>query len=111
MFSLAFGGLINPVELAVFAFLLLGLTVLFSFHYLFVYYILQPFTVDGTLSSPLFKFVNYALYFISYVQLQLGDELAGWQYSAIVGVAAIIYLIVGVFIIQNKAPNTFVIKK
>lgn len=110
MFSLAFGGLINPVELAVFAFLLLGLTVLFSFHYLFVYYILQPFTVDGTLSSPLFKFVNYALYFISYVQLQLGDELAGWQYSAIVGVAAIIYLIVGLLVIQKKAPKTFVIK-
>ncbi|HFR3406476.1 TPA: hypothetical protein ACHU7N_001775 [Streptococcus suis] len=46
------------------ALLLLSLTALFSFHDLFIYYILQPFTKDMEVVNPVYKFLSGALYWV-----------------------------------------------
>nr|WP_313095616.1 hypothetical protein [Streptococcus parasuis] len=45
--------------------LLISLTALFSFHDLFIYYILQPFTKDMEVINPVYKFLSGALYWVA----------------------------------------------
>lgn len=88
--------------------LLIGLTALFSFHELFIYYILQPFTGDMQVVNPLYRVVSGALYWIAYINSQI--KVAGMTYVVIVSTACIIYALVGYFVIMKKAPSTFRIK-
>lgn len=88
--------------------LLIGLTALFSFHELFIYYILQPFTGDMQVVNPLYRIVSGALYWIAYINSRI--KVAGMTYVVIVSTACIIYAIIGYFVIVKKAPDTFRIK-
>lgn len=89
----------------------LSLGLLFSFHYLFVYYILQPFTVDGSVKNPIFKMIDYIFYLIAYFQLQLGDNLGINLYPVIIISVALIYVALGTLAIYRYAPKTFKIRK
>lgn len=101
------GGL-NGQFFLVLALLLVALTALFSFHELFAYYLLQPFTGDMEVVSPLYRIVSGALYWVSYMNMQI--KVAGMTYVVIVSVACLIYVVVGYVVINLKAPQTFRIK-
>ncbi|MGC6767085.1 hypothetical protein ACYSNR_05085 [Enterococcus sp. LJL128] len=94
--------------LAVLALLLAALAALFSFHELFIYYLLQPFTGDMSVVSPLYKIITGVFYWIAYANLQL--RFTGFYYAVIVSVLCLIYVGVGFVIIYRKAPKTFRIK-
>ncbi|HFU4026410.1 TPA: hypothetical protein ACGO0F_002167, partial [Streptococcus suis] len=87
------------------ALLLLSLTALFSFHDLFIYYILQPFTKDMEVVNPVYKFLSGALYWVAYLntQLNLGSHL----YILLISLAMIAYVSIGYWILLKKAPRTF----
>lgn len=53
------------------ALLLISLTALFSFHDLFIYYILQPFTKDMEVINPVYKFLSGALYWVAYLNIKV----------------------------------------
>jgi hypothetical protein len=84
---------------------LLGLVLFFSFHELFMYYLLQPFTADMNVVSPLYKFVYGAMYWVSWMILR--SNLQGYGYAIVIGAAALVYVAVGTVIIYFKAPQTF----
>ncbi|MFT8845017.1 MAG: ABC transporter ATP-binding protein [Schleiferilactobacillus harbinensis] len=84
---------------------LLGLVLFFSFHELFMYYLLQPFTADMNVVSPLYKFVYGAMYWVSWMVLR--SNLQGYGYAIVIGAAALVYVAVGTVIIYFKAPQTF----
>ncbi|HFH9840415.1 TPA: hypothetical protein ACGONB_002054 [Streptococcus suis] len=90
------------------ALLLLSLTALFSFHDLFIYYILQPFTKDMEVVNPVYKFLSGALYWVAYLntQLNLGSHL----YILLISLAMIAYVSIGYWILLKKAPQTFRLK-
>lgn len=90
------------------ALLLLSLTALFSFHDLFIYYILQPFTKDMEVSNPLYKFLSGALYWVAYLNTQL--DLGSHTYILLVSLAMIAYVSIGYWILLKKAPQTFRLK-
>lgn len=90
-------------------FCLLSLTLLFSFHELFIYYLLQPFTRDMKVINPLYKGVSAGFYLIAYTNVRL--DFTGMKYVFILSVISLLYVIVGMFIIINKAPKTFRIKE
>ncbi len=90
------------------ALLLLSLTALFSFHDLFIYYILQPFTKDMDVSNPLYKFLSGALYWVAYLNTQL--DLGSHTYILLVSLAMIAYVSIGYWILLKKAPQTFRLK-
>ncbi|MDW8650238.1 hypothetical protein Q7V74_07675 [Streptococcus suis] len=90
------------------ALLLLSLTALFSFHDLFIYYILQPFTKDMDVSNPLYKFLSGALYWVAYLNIKL--ELGSHTYILLVSLAMIAYVSIGYWILLKKAPQTFRLK-
>ncbi|MCK4028097.1 hypothetical protein HCC70_07085 [Streptococcus suis] len=90
------------------ALLLLSLTALFSFHDLFIYYILQPFTKDMEVVNPVYKFLSGALYWVAYLNTQL--DLGSHLYILLISLAMIAYVSIGYWILLKKAPRTFRLK-
>ena len=88
--------------------LLISLTALFSFHDLFIYYILQPFTKDMEVVNPVYKFLSGALYWVAYLNIKL--DLGSHLYILLISIAMITYVSIGYWILLNKAPQTFRLK-
>ena len=90
------------------ALLLISLTALFSFHDLFIYYILQPFTKDMEVINPVYKFLSGALYWVAYLNIKL--DLGSHLYVLLISLAMIAYVSIGYWILLKKAPQTFRLK-
>ena len=90
------------------ALLLISLTALFSFHDLFIYYILQPFTKDMEVINPVYKFLSGALYWVAYLNIKL--DLGSHLYILLISLAMIAYVGIGYWILLKKAPQTFRLK-
>ena len=88
--------------------LLISLTALFSFHDLFIYYILQPFTKDMEVINPVYKFLSGALYWVAYLNIKL--DLGSHLYILLISLAMIAYVSIGYWILLKKAPQTFRLK-
>lgn len=84
---------------------LLGLVLLFSFHELFVYYLLQPFTADMTVVSPLYRIIYGGMYWVAWSFTQF--HLAGYGYAIAIGLIALAYVGIGTIAIYFRAPQTF----
>ncbi|HEL2279222.1 TPA: hypothetical protein TZI89_001733 [Streptococcus suis] len=91
------------------ALLLLSLTALFSFHDLFIYYILQPFTKDMEVVNPVYKFLSGALYWVAYLNIKL--DIGSHLYILLISLAMIAYVSIGYWILLKKAPQTFRLKE
>ena len=87
---------------------LISLTALFSFHDLFIYYILQPFTKDMEVINPVYKFLSGALYWVAYLNIKL--DLGSHLYVLLISLAMIAYVSIGYWILLKKAPQTFRLK-
>ncbi|HFI0562707.1 TPA: hypothetical protein ACGO35_000386 [Streptococcus suis] len=90
------------------ALLLISLTALFSFHDLFIYYILQPFTKDMEVVNPVYKFLSGALYWVAYLNIKL--DIGSHLYILLISIAMIAYVSIGYWILLKKAPQTFRLK-
>ena len=90
------------------ALLLISLTALFSFHDLFIYYILQPFTKDMEVVNPVYKFLSGALYWVAYLNIKL--DLGSHLYILLISLAMIAYVSICYWILLKKAPQTFRLK-
>lgn len=88
--------------------LLTALNALFSFHDLFIYYILQPFTKDMEVVNPVYKILSGALYWVAYINTQI--RVASITYVIGISVVLLIYVTVGYFILLKRAPKTFALK-
>ncbi|MBF0779147.1 hypothetical protein [Streptococcus cuniculi] len=90
------------------AYLILSITVLFSFHDLFIYYILQPFTKDMDIVNPLYRILSGALYWLAYLNTQLKIESPLYILGLSIGIS--LYVGIGYLILLKKAPKTFRLK-
>ncbi|MGT2755077.1 hypothetical protein [Streptococcus ovis] len=90
------------------ALLLSSLTALLSFHDLFIYYVLQPFTKDMEVVNPLYKILSGATYWAAYLSSQL--DVDSLHYAYIISGALLLYVGVGYLILLKQAPKTFVLK-
>ncbi|HFI0422528.1 TPA: hypothetical protein ACGOZW_000945 [Streptococcus suis] len=98
-----------PIEtILLTALLLISLTALFSFHDLFIYYILQPFTKDMEVVNPVYKFLSGALYWVAYLNIKL--DIGSHLYILLISLAMIAYVSIGYWILLKKAPQTFRLK-
>ncbi|MHC5248748.1 hypothetical protein [Enterococcus sp. LJL90] len=88
--------------------LLVALGFLFSFHELFIYYLIQPFTVDMTVKSPLYKVITWVFYYFAYMNTQI--RFTGFLYVIGISVICLLYVAIGLVIIYRVAPRTFKIK-
>ncbi len=83
--------------------------IFFSFHDLFIYYIIQPYTADMSTKSKLFSFIQMGVYYISYMNVQL-TKVNIRIYMVIVIAATLVYFVVGLLAINKFCPKTFKLK-
>lgn len=88
--------------------IMLSLTLLFSFHELFIYYILQPFTTNFQVVNPVYKWVNGLFYIFAFINLQI--DSAGMIYAVSLAGVSLLYVIIGSIVISRVAPKTFKLK-
>ncbi|BCN29742.1 hypothetical protein [Anaeromicropila herbilytica] len=84
------------------------LSLFFTIHHLFLYYILQPYTTELEVKNPLFTIINGVTYFLSYICLQI-HVAPVWLLSAALG-ATVVYIIVALVLVYLYASKTFVVK-
>ena len=88
--------------------MLVALTVFFTIHYLFMYYIFQPYTSSMEVKNPFYNMVNFVIYILAYVSLQTDAPATG--FLPVLIIAAFIYAGVAMILIYKKAPQTFRVK-
>lgn len=86
--------------------ILLG--VFFSVHYIFVYYILQPFTTDLKTKNPLYNIINFLVYIVSYFFIGLG--LSAGKMLPFILIFTLVYVGMALVLVYKKAPKTFRVK-
>lgn len=100
----------SPLNTALLALLLFSLTALLSFHDLFIYYVLQPFTKDMEVVNPVYKILSGGLYWVAYFNMQF-DDLNSRLYVYIVSALLLLYVGIGYLVLLKLAPKTFVLKQ
>lgn len=85
------------------AFALLGM-VFFSFFYIFVYYISQPYTNDGKVNNPILTWIPWAVYMSLIYAGNLGDPNTVLNIIAII---CILSLILGPILVYKFGPTKF----
>ena len=87
---------------------IVSLATFFSIYHLFMYYVLQPYTEELTVKSPLFKIANFVIYMIAYGSLQV--ETSSTIFTvAIIGIT-VIFIPIALIVINKVAPRTFRLK-
>lgn len=81
------------------------LSCFFSIHHLFLYYVIQPYTAQMTIKSPLFTIVNMAVYFVAYMCLNFDGS--NYVFSIGVILVTLIYSSIALAVTYKVAPKTF----
>lgn len=85
-----------------------GMVLFFSFHDLFIYYLIQPFTDDMSVVSPLYRFLYWGMYWVAWVFTQV--QFSGYAYAILIVVMTLVYVAIGTAVIYRVAPKTFRIR-
>lgn len=83
------------------------LSIFFSVHYLFVYYIFQPYTEEFDMKNPFMSILNGLVYFLCYMCLQLEGNI--WFATGVL-VATVLYICISLLLVWRLAPKTFHLK-
>ena len=100
----------SPDLIGLLALLLFSLTAPLSFHDLFIYYVLQPFTKDMEVVNPVYKILSGGLYWVAYFNMQF-DDLNSRLYVYIVSALLLLYVGIGYLVLLKLAPKTFILKQ
>ncbi|MFH5834714.1 hypothetical protein ACHAL6_01395 [Proteiniclasticum sp. C24MP] len=103
-----FSGAENYREILPVLLMIVSLALFFSIHYMFMYYIFQPYTSSMEVKSPIFSIINGLVYFASYMAMQIRTAAASFLpfiilFSLLYGAAAVV-------LVYRKAPQTFRVK-
>lgn len=94
--------------LALFCLAVLSLAVFFSVHPLFLYYIFQPYTAQLAVKNPFFGILNWVVYFLCWMCLQIKQPTS--VFTLLVVVCTVAYSAVALAVVWNRAEKTFRIK-
>ena len=86
----------------------IALTVFFSVHTLFIYYIFQPYTVDLKMKNPIYGIINWVVYVLCFTSWQA--SLSGPAVAPIFISAAVVYSIVALVSVYRFAPKMFKVR-
>lgn len=101
----ASGGTDNPLNYAVLIVSTICVSVLFSVHYLTIYYLLQPYNAGTEMKSGTYRMVMMATYFVCFFLMNL--RLPTLLFGALTIVFSVLYSAVACVLIYRFAPKTF----
>ena len=88
-------------------FTILILSVFFCIHYLFAYYIFQPYNEQFSMKNPFFSFLNGIVYLVCYACINLEGNII--FIGGVLG-ATILYMIIALLLVYQLAHKTFHLK-
>lgn len=95
----------TAVSIVSFISAIFALSLFFSVHHLFLYYVFQPYTTQLTIKNPFFKVINFIVYMLSYTCLQIKSPPS--FFAAIILFFTITYVIVALILVYKMAPKNF----
>lgn len=98
----------NYMEILPVLLMIISLSLFFSIHYMFMYYIFQPYTSSMEVKSPIFTIINGLVYFASYMAMQIRTVAS--SFLPFIILFSLIYGLVAVTMVYKKAPQTFRVK-
>ena len=87
---------------------ILVLSVFFSTHHLFLYYVFQPYTAELGMKNPFFTAINTAVYMVCIFSLQIHSAPSYFALLVIVLTAA--YTVIALILVHRYAPQRFRVK-
>lgn len=87
---------------------ILVLSVFFTVHHLFLYYVFQPYTTDLNIKNPFFQVLNGAIYFLSYVCFMI--KAGNLTFTIVILLFTLLYTGIAVLTIYKFAPKHFRVK-
>jgi len=102
------GGHWPPANMLFFVLSILFLSLFFSVHYLFLYYVFQPYTAELGMKNPFFGLINTAVYAVCFLCLQI--KSAPSYFALIVLLSTFVYIAAALIIVYQYAPQTFRVK-
>lgn len=89
-------------------FMILILSLFFSVHDLFLYYIMQPYTTELNIKNPYFGIINGIIFWICYLSSKI--KTPPTYFVGIVLTTTIVYIIIALCSVYKFAPKTFKVK-
>lgn len=108
LIKILLGVYINVFDLFMLFITIISLNLFFSFHFIFMYYIFQPYSSNNCLLNPLYKIISYFVYILAIFFLII--KINYITYSISVFIFSIIYLLIGLLIIRKIGRITFKLK-
>ncbi|WMJ24414.1 hypothetical protein RBG61_07040 [Paludicola sp. MB14-C6] len=105
---MAWGNGIDYSMMVPFYFSILFLSVFFSVHHLFLYYVFQPYTTELDVKNPFFKLINGVVYVACYICLQIDSVPTFFVWGVLI--ATVLYIMVALFLVNKYAPKMFRVK-
>ena len=102
------GAALPPLELAAFLLSILCLSVFFTVHPLFMYYVFQPYTSQLAVKNPFFSVINWVVYMVCVLCLQIKQP--PHYFVLIVLAATVVYSAAALLVVWRRAPKTFRVK-
>ncbi|MEG2813396.1 MAG: hypothetical protein RSA79_02230 [Oscillospiraceae bacterium] len=99
---------LNWNDFCLFSVAIMCLSVFFSIHHLFMYYIFQPYNDSLNMKNPFFQIINSSVYVVCFVLLQIEVVPSGFTFVVII--STVIYIIAALLVVLKLAPKTFKIK-
>lgn len=107
-FIMIVGVSFSMLDFILFVVSILCLSVFFSVHHLFLYYVFQPYTTELGMKNPFFSIINVVVYMICFGCMQLRN-VPGFFTVVVIG-ATIIYIMVALTLVYKMAPKNFRVK-
>lgn len=94
-------------SLLLFDFTLIVLSFFFSLHYLFVYYIFQPYNEELDMKNPFLSILNAIVYFLCYLSLRIEGS---YVFTIGVLIVTLLYIAIASLLVWKLAFKTFHLK-
>lgn len=101
----ASGGTDNPLNYVVLFVSILCMSMFFSVHYLTVYYLLQPYSVDAQVKSGTYQLVMSVTYFVCFFLMRV--RMPTLVFGVMCIAFCVLYFIAACILIYRFAPKTF----
>ena len=99
---------IFDAEMILFCAAVLMLSVFFTVHHLFLYYVFQPYSEEMNVKNPFFKGINMAVYVASFICLKI--QTGGLAFTVGVLIVTILYVTAALILVYKYAPKAFRVK-
>ncbi len=95
-------------DMGMFVLTIFVLSLFFSVHHLFMYYVFQPYTTELNVSNPFFKVINSIVYFLCFISLQIRTTSS--IFALIVLSLTVAYIAIALILVYKYAPRYFRVK-